>query len=325
MPVGPDSGGGAEQVLYLVERGLVQAGCKSIVIAAPGSTVSGSLIEAAAATGEITDEVRAFAQERHLRSIEESLEREPVDLIHFHGLDFHTYVPKRSVPMLATLHLPLAWYQSEAFEVSQVQVNYVSQSQAAGRSPVILNGVDVDRYHVGLGSREYLLWLGRVCPEKGVHIALRVAHRLDLPLIVAGPVHPFSYHQSYFREQVQPLLDSEREYVGPVGLPKKVELLANARCLLVPSLAPETSSLVAMEALSSGTPVVAFDSGALPEIIEHGETGFIVRSEEEMAEAVTHVGEIPPETCRARAQVRFDSKRMVSDYLNLYRDICGSQ
>ncbi len=89
--------------------------------------------------------------------------------------------------------------------------------------------------------------------------------------------------------------------------------------MLIPSLVAETSSLVAMEAISSGTPVIAFRSGALPEVVEDGETGFIVDTEDQMIEAVQHVAEISPESCRSRATLRFDARRMVDDYINLYR------
>ena len=158
----------------------------------------------------------------------------------------------------------------------------VSRSQAASapnglRLPVVENGIDTNRYGDCEKTREdFLLWLGRVCPEKGTHIALEVAHRLGLRLVVAGRVHAFPSHQRYFDLEVAPFPDSKREFVGPVGLSEKVDLLARARCLLIPSLVAETSSLVAMEALASGTPDIAFRSGALPEIVEHGRTGFIV-------------------------------------------------
>ncbi len=209
-------------------------------------------------------------------------------------------------------------------------LNCVSQNQAHSEAaaetlPVVPNGIDLEKFQVCQNKQEYLLWLGRVCPEKGAHVALRVAHRLNLPLIVAGPVHPFSAHKMYFNEQIQPLLDDKRCYIGPVDTKRKAELLANARSLLVPSLVAETSSLVAMEAASSGTPVVAFRSGALPEIVDDGITGFIVQSEEDMAKAVLKTGAISPLTCRAKAETCFTASRMSQDYFGLYDLILSSQ
>jgi len=326
IPVGPDASGGAEQILFLVERAIAAAGHDSIVIAAAGSQVSGTLIPTPLMKGEITDDVRRQAQQIHQRCIEQSLDEQSIDLIHFHGLDFYSYQPASAVPKLATLHLPLAWYPDSIFSRHDIALNCVSDSQARtapDSSPlsVILNGIDLDCYNKPRGTKEFLLWFGRICPEKGTHIALEIAHRLNLPMVVAGPVHPFRDHQVYFSSRVEPLLDSEHRYIGPIGLEQKTQLLAEARCLLIPSLAPETSSLAAMEAISSGTPVVAFRSGALPEVVEDGLTGFIADSEDEMAAAVAKTDSISTEVCRERARLRFDARRMANDYRCLYERV----
>lgn len=330
FPVNADSAGGAEQILFLLECGLAQAGHKSIVIAAKGSRVSGYLMETPAAAGEITGPVRDHAQQVHAESIARALAQFRIDLIHFHGLDFASYLPDTGVPKLATLHLPLDWYAPSIFERSDVTLCCVSQSQARTaprglRLPVVPNGINVAAYRAGADRDDYLLWIGRVCPEKGTDIALRVAHRLHLPLVVAGPVHPFAYHRAYFAEHVEPLLDEKRRYIGAVAMHQKIGVLAHARCVLIPSLAAETGSLVAMEGISSGAPVIAYRSGALPEIVEHGVTGFIVDSEEEMAAAVSRVHAISPLVCREHALRRFDSPRMVADYLKLHEQMLASR
>lgn len=266
LPVSEDSAGGAEQILFLVERGLVDAGHESIVIAAEGSSVCGQLVPTPQPGTEITDDIRRSAQRVHREAIETVLERYSVDLIHFHGLDFHEYLPKRHTAMLATLHLPLQWYPECVFGRSDITLNLVSHSQAASHPaaagrPLICNGIDVSRYYRSERNGQFGLVLARVCPEKGIDVALRVAHRRDLPLLIAGPIYPFETHQRYFTEQVEPLLDRKRRYIGAVGLEAKVDLLSKAKCLLAPSLVAETSSLVAMEAICSGTPVVAYRSG----------------------------------------------------------------
>jgi glycosyltransferase involved in cell wall biosynthesis len=329
LTVSADAAGGSEQILWQVERGLVNAGHRPIVVAAEGSSVSGTLVPTMCANGEINDAVRSAAHKAHRRAIRSVLESSAVDLIHFHGLDFPEYLPVSGPPMLATLHLPLDWYPERIFHTAGLTLNFVSHSQAASnrsdvRCPVILNGIDLSRYDHTTTKEDFALVLSRVCPEKGIDVALRVARRLGMRLLIAGPVHPFATHQAYFKEEVEPLLDDRRQYIGPVGLVRKSELLARARCLLVPSSVAETSSLVAMEAIASGTPVVAFRSGALPEVVEHGQTGFIVDSEDAMSEAVMRAGEISPERCRASAASRFDSRRMVRDYLELYGTLCSS-
>jgi glycosyltransferase involved in cell wall biosynthesis len=327
LPVGPGSGGGAEQILYLLERRLVARGHRSFVIAAEESEISGELIPSPAVNGEITDAVRRRAQDIHRQLIGDVAAKQQIDLIHFHGLDFHAYVPKEPgrAAMLATLHLPISWYPNKIFEFSAMTFNCVSRSQAASANgrhlPFIPNGIDLSPHTARERAPEHLVWIGRICPEKGPDAALRVAHRLDLPLVLAGPVHPFRTHQEYFTNCVQPLLDSKRRYVGPISLAEKVELLAAARAVLIPSLAPETSSLVAMEAAAAGVPVIAYSSGALPEVIARGRTGFIVESEKEMAEAVPRAAAISPDACRNHAREWFDADRMSERYFGLYRRI----
>ncbi len=312
--------------MYQLERGIVEAGHQSVVIAAVGSAVSGELISTVAMTDEITEQGREISRKAHLQQIGQVLSQKPIDLIHFHGLDFSSYLPSSRIPKLATLHLPPAWYSPSVFKMPEVRFCCVSEAQAdtvptRERPTVVCNGIDLSVFKSTCERAPYLLWIGRICPEKGTGIALRVAHRLRLPLIVAGPVHPFRTHQQYFTEDVQPLLDNQRQWIGSVGLRDKVKLLSEARCLLIPSFAEETSSLVAMEACSSGLPVIAFRSGALPEVVEHEVTGFIVDDEDQMVLAVERTARISAERCRERAWTRFAASRMVRDYLSLYERI----
>ena len=133
----------------------------------------------------------------------------------------------------------------------------------------------------------------------------------------------FAYpiHEQYFQSEIVPLLDPLRRFIGPIGATLRSQLLLSARCLLVPSVVQETSSLVAMEALSCGTPVIAFPSGALAEIVEHGRTGFLVNDEFEMADAIRRAHEIDSEVCRQTATQRFSFDRTAEKYLELYEKL----
>jgi glycosyltransferase involved in cell wall biosynthesis len=278
---------------------------------------------------ETTIDTRAWhrAHEVYRRQIASTLQSQTVDVVHLHGLDFRSYLPHGSVSTVATLHVPIDWYDASLFRAlpPSVTLRCVSNTQrrsvpaAAAPIDVIHNGVQLaDLPQRTIARRRFALMLCRICQEKGVHLALSASQRAHIPLIVAGCVSGFESHQRYYREAIAPRLDRMRRFVGAVGLEGKRRLLSSARCLLVPSLAPETSSLVAMEAISCGTPVVAFESGALSEIVEDGVTGYLVHSVEEMAEAIAATDRIDPMTCRVRAEARFSERRMVTDYMALY-------
>jgi glycosyltransferase involved in cell wall biosynthesis len=328
-PVGPDAVGGSEQILTRMDAALVRAGHRSIVVACEGSQTAGELVATPKWEGELTDGVRRWGQARHLIAIEQAVDRYQPDVIHMHSLDWHQYLPAPGVPLLATLHLPPFWYPEPAMRLKRARtfVNCVSHSQRAvcqtSHIPIFVveNGVPLDGLRSRVRKRNYALALGRICPEKGLHFALEAAKRTGMAMILGGEVFRYDAHIRYFEQEIQPRLDAHRKFFGPIGLERKRRLLTGARCLLVPSLVAETSSLVSMEALACGTPVIAFASGALPEVVEHGRTGFIVRNVDEMTEALRRVGEIDPEECRRVAAERFSSERMARDYMALYEQI----
>lgn len=325
-PVTADPAGGAEQVLAQIDRALVRAGHRSTVIASEGSAVAGSLLPVPAAGGPITDERRGTAY-RHVRGVtREAVESGRADVVHLHGVDFAEYVPDPGVPTLVTLHLPLDWYPRHALapERPDTWLHPVSASQAARAPaaarllPPIANGVDVDVYAPTQARNDYALVLGRIAPEKGSHHALDAARWADVDCVAAGRLFGYSEHLAYWNDQVRPRLDDRRRFIGAVEGAAKRRLIAEAACVLIPSTAPETSSLVAMEALASGVPVIAFRSGALPEIVEDGVTGLLVNEAREMAEAIRRVGDIDPAACRRAAVERFPLRRTTDAYLNLY-------
>jgi glycosyltransferase involved in cell wall biosynthesis len=324
-PVTADSVGGAEQVLALIDRALVTAGWRSIVLACEGSAVAGELVTVPAPAGVIDDMEWSRGHVVMRRVLGELMRRERIDLIHMHGLDFDRYLPPPGAPTVVTLHLPMDWYLASAFRPPRPDTWLVPVSRdQAGRAPAhadllapIGNGVEVDVYP-RVRKRGYALTLGRICPEKGFHLAVDAAKAADAPLLMAGQLFPYSDHTIYFDGELKPRLDRRRRWLGPVtGAPKR-RLLAAARCLLVTSLIPETASLVAMEALAAGTPVIALRDGALPEVVDHGVTGFLVRDVNEMAEAIRQADRIDPDACRRAARERFSVERMTGAYLDLY-------
>ncbi|HYO55324.1 glycosyltransferase family 4 protein, partial [Archangium sp.] len=330
-PVGPDAVGGAEQVLTAVDAALVRAGHRSLVLACEGSTSFGELLAMPMPHGPLDETKQAQAHALYRDALARLLRTRRVDVVHLHGVDFHCYLPPYGPPVLATLHLPPDWYPRQVFRMKRPHLypHCVSAAQRRACPPGaslledVPNGVALDTLRPCRRKRDFALVLGRVCPEKGLHLALQAARRADLPLLIGGQVFPYPAHERYFRESVAPLLDGRRRFLGPLGLTRKRRLLAAARCLLVPSLAQETSSLVAMEALACGTPVVAFRTGALPDIIEHGRTGFLVDGPGEMADALREVHRLRPEDCRRAAEERFCVERMARHYLDIYERLAA--
>jgi glycosyltransferase involved in cell wall biosynthesis len=332
IPIGCDTVGGTEQVVAALDDALVRRGHRSIVIASEGSRVAGTLVATppAPVSGEITQAMWDAAYATHRETLRTVLRSMDVDVLHLHGVDFHTYLKDGDPATLATLHLPPHNYPQNVWHTrgSLSLVNCVSaysRRQYPSYAPmgVITCGVNLERYRPGSTKEDFVLALGRISPEKGFHLAIDAAQQAGIRLLLAGRVPPFPEAQRYFEDEIQPRLDADRRFVGEVALAERVELLARAQCVIVPSLVAETGPLVAMEALACGTPVVGFPVGALPDNVEHGRTGFIVRSVDEMARRIRYASWLDPRECRRAAEKRFSSERMANDYFELYHALAA--
>ena len=329
-PVGEDAVGGAEQVVAQLDRALVANGDRSLVIACAGSRVAGHLIELPAPPASLDEAAREAMHRTMRRAIARALRGERIDVLHFHGLDHPAYLPADGPPALVTLHLPLDWYAPGALHPTRPRtwLQPVSASQARSAPPGVAllppieNGVRLPP-PTKMRRRGFALALGRICAEKGFEDAIDAAKCADVPLLLAGEVFAWTEHRRYFETCLAPRLDARRRWIGPVGGARERRLLAEARCLLVPSRAAETSSLVEMEAIAAGTPVIAYRAGALPEIVDDGVTGRLVDGVEAMAAAIGSVERIRASTCRRVAAMRFDAARTTAQYLSLYRRLAS--
>jgi glycosyltransferase involved in cell wall biosynthesis len=348
LTVSCESAGGAEQVLWTLEGEVAQRGFKTTVAASAGSSVSGELFATGAPCTQPDDYERRRAE--HEDGIIECVrqrarEGKSFDLVHDMSGSFWQRAAEIDVPVLATLHLPRSFYPAESFEniPANVSFNCVSESQArsfgdlAKMIGVVPNGIALEKFasdsgeEVQQGSvdrrdRKGLLWLGRICEEKAPHLVLEIAERAGLPVTIAGQVYPFSYHQQYFEREVAPRLKRipNAAYINSPSFEIKRKLLQETQVLLITSLADETSSLVAMEAAASGTPVIAFRRGALPEVVKDGVTGFVVDDIGGAVEACSRLQSISDHACRAHAQENFSSAKMADGYMQLYARILQS-
>lgn len=327
--LGPAAVGGAEQVLQTIDRALVAAGATSITVACAGSSVAGLHVQTPAVDPPFDELAQARARRAHADAIARTIDRHRVDIAHLHGVDFADYLPEAGVPVVATLHLPPAWYSTAALAPRRPRtfLNCVSRAQRNACPPsamiaaTIENGVAVPESPARSRAPRFALAMGRICPEKGFHHALDAVKRARVPFVLAGCCFPYAAHEQYFATDIVPRLDRSRRFVGPVGPEEKLALLSSARCVLIPSLVPETSSLVAMEAMAAGVPVIAFPNGALSEIVQHGVTGFLVNDAAEMADAISAVDTLRSDACHEAARTRFDASRMTRDYIRLYEQI----
>lgn len=330
-PVSSDTAGGAEQVLWMLDEALVRAGHDSIVVAAECSKVAGRLITSGPVPDTIDDETKAGVRKRHAATVQSAIDEHRPHLLHFHGVDFHHYLPQTTVPILVTLHLPFEYYEPAAFE-ADVLFNCVSEAQYRSKPADldaigwIENGVPVLQLATHATKRDFAFSMGRICEEKALHIAMDAAARAQTFLVFGGGLFGYAEHKKYFESMIQPRLNSERNrFLGQLSFERKRRYLTAASCFLQPSQAPETSSLTAMESLACGTPVISFANGALPHIVEAGRTGFIVPDQKSMAEAIRDAKVLDPEDCRRAARERFSSDTMTSAYLSVYHKLAGGR
>jgi glycosyltransferase involved in cell wall biosynthesis len=328
-PVTESTAGGAEQIVGILDAGIVAAGERSLLLAPAGSNTCGKLLASAPVGPTLTNELHSKLCREYKYTIERALREFPVDVVHLHGVDFNGYIPDCSVPLVVTLHLPPQFYPRETFYSRRKNLHLICVSPSQAREcpegsnvyDIISNGVPTFHSDYPRAKGNYVLCMGRICPEKGYHLALDAATACGVPLVLAGTVFGYGTHQEYFDSMILPRLNPPHKFVGAVGGKQKRRLLAGARCLVVPSLVNETSCLVAMEAMACGTPVVGFRRGALADVIEHERTGFLVDSPSQFPDAINATQYLSASLCQETAERRFNSRRMVDQYLALYRKL----
>nr|WP_222858861.1 glycosyltransferase family 4 protein [Paraburkholderia phenoliruptrix] len=333
--VPPFAYGATERVVSYLTEELVRRGHELTLFATADSTTRARLVPIcerglwrdSAVWDTLTHHVRQLARVADLAH--------EFDVVHFHGDPLH-FPLTRSLPCksLTTLHgqlLPMD--HGPLFrEFSSAPLVSISDDQrkpvpSANWQATIHHGLPTDEFQFQPLPGDYLLFLGRLMPGKRPDLAVEIAKRAGLPLKMAGKVHPGE--REYFAQQIEPLLERSRDftdYLGEVGGTLRKELIANARALLFPVEWAEPFGMVMIEAMACGTPVVAFGRGAVPEVLEHSVSGFIVNDVQEAVKAVAQIGTIDRARCRRAFETRFTAARMADDYLRVYqRLIAGSR
>lgn len=249
-----------------------------------------------------------------------------VDIVHSHFSLLSSFVSRvANVPTLISVHSPITDRVRPLMEHFKNE-RYVSFSLAQRKQMPELNwyaniyhGVDTAHFAFHPEEGEYLLYLGRITEDKGTHFAIEAAKAAGLPLRIAGASYP---GEGYWQKHIEPNIDGVTvRYVGEATFEGKIPLLQNAKALLFPTQANEVFGYAMIEAMSCGTPVIGFNNGSVSEIIQHGETGFVVENVEEMVDAIKRIGEIDRAKVRKRAEIYFSVQKMVSGYEKVYRRI----
>jgi glycosyltransferase involved in cell wall biosynthesis len=325
FPVPPTGYGGIEWIVSLLADGLVDAGHEVTLFANGESRTKGALEY----VFEKAPSEQIGLAGPDIRHVLHCLSRQhDFDLINDHsGLIAAMAGGALRTPFVHTVHGPLdgvhgAQYAQLASFAPHVGLISISLNQRRPQPDLnwianCPNALDFDHYPFAPHRGDYLVFLGRMSPDKGAHRAVRTAIETGLPLKLAGKMRE-PLERQYFDEFVRPHLSDQIEYLGEVPHGEKVELLQNARVTLFPIEWEEPFGLVMIESMACGTPVVAPRLGAVPEVIESGRSGVIVDDWVDAVQAIEQADAISPETCRAYAEERFARDRLVRDYVAAY-------
>ncbi len=351
-PVPPEGYGPWEKVAWSLTEELVRRRHEVTLFAAAGSRTSAQLVETIPHPLSVwpEDELRTPQQldpqsgllvgppdfraleQLHIATCMEAVRGGGFDIVHSH-LHVHAMVFSRLIPcpMVSSLH-GAAWVKSlhPVFDRYRDQP-FVSLSQAERQLKpdlnyvaTVHNGIPLDEFPLCTEKEDYLLFAGRLSPEKGPDRAIEIARLAGRPLRLAGMIEP--QHQAFFDEKLKPHLDDgSATYLGCLPQKELAEQYQRAAAVLFPISWCEPCSWVGIEAQASGTPIIGTRYGYLPELIREGETGFLVDTVQEAAAAVDRLGELDPRACRANVQARFSVQEMAAGYERVYRKVIGTK
>jgi glycosyltransferase involved in cell wall biosynthesis len=347
IAIPPKHYGGTENVIYnLIEEQVAQG--YEVTLFAPGDAKTSarlvsffpqSLIDTGAPWAA---HLQAYY---HMYKSIEYIKDHEFDLLHTHlssAADMYIFplAANLTIPHLVTLHsrFPFDRVGTWTGNADQLYMEWVASVPMVAISVAARDEVPYDLNFVGVvhhglpmntfqplqeSPEEYFVWLGRIVPEKGAHLAIEAAKRADVPLVMAGIVDQHLPEAvAYFENQIQPQIDQQRiKFIGPVNLEQKIDLLRRARGLLNPIEWEEPFGMVMIEAMALGCPVITFPRGAAPEIVVHRKSGFLAHNVEEMAHLMTKIDMLDRAVVRAHVEQHYSAKVMAEKYSSIYKKV----
>jgi len=348
IAIPPKNYGGTENVLYTLVEEQVAQGHKVTLFAPGDAKTSAKLVsffpKSLLAAGESWQaHLKAYY---HFHCTVEYLKEHDFDVVHTHlssAADLYLYplMASLATPYIATLHSPFPFDTAPKSQLGRADDYYMSwlaavpmvaiSESARAQAPQDLHFVGVVHHGLSLNDfrptnrrrGDFFVWLGRFAREKGAHLAIEAAKQAKVPLVLAGTIDRYQQESmNYFKEMIEPQIDDERvKYVGPVNLRQKRSLLSRARGFLNPIEWEEPFGMVMIEAMALGCPVISFPRGAAPELVVDGQTGFLVRNIDEMAQAIPRVDEIDRDATRSHVEQHFSARVMAEKYTQIYQKV----
>ncbi|MDO8583229.1 MAG: glycosyltransferase family 4 protein [bacterium] len=331
--VPPEAYGGTERVVSALTDELVRLGHDVSLFASGDSITSAKLysVYPKALRGAKIHNPYGLNEWTLLNAGEAYRRQEEFDIIHDHnymsGISMAQFA---KTPTIMTIHSSFTPKNIQLLKFfDKPEIVTISKSQGSMFPDLkilstVYNGLALENYLFSNKHDGYLLYVGRICMEKGLHLAIDVANKLNLPLIIAAKLD--NADLEYFYSHIISRLDGERiKWIGEVDDQKRNELMSKAMCILHPVTWPEPFGLTMIESMATGCPVVALNQGSIPEVVRDKKTGFVVRDVEEMVEAVKKIDKIDRRVCRAYALKNFNSNIMAKKYLDVYYGLIKSQ
>ncbi|HVS79482.1 MAG TPA: glycosyltransferase family 4 protein [Candidatus Paceibacterota bacterium] len=330
--VPPKKYGGTERVVHALTEELVRRGHEVTLFASGDSETTAELFSVyprALREARLTD---LYGMNVYTTmNIGVAYERQhEFDIIHDHnGYASLPAANMSDTPVVMTYHGPFSPEVRTVFQtlrkpnvvtISWAQAKYAPNINHAG---TVYNGLDMDAYPFSATHEGYLLFVGRISEEKGVHNAIHAAQYLNLPLIIAAKLDQADLQ--YFNNHIKPFLSDEIRWIGEVDVAERNALMSKAMVMLHPVGWPEPFGLTMIEAMACGSPVIAFNRGSIPEVVKDGETGFVVNDVEEMIDAIGRLNEIDRAKCREYALTNFNHRKMTDGYLEIYERLIAEK